>query len=223
MKKLVVMIGVLCLITFGAGSGYALDMVGKLGVGVDGGIALPSGGDVTSDSSFSDYFNLGPSFGLHVDYCVIPELSLRTGFRYTTMKMDDDANEDISVEPYFSTPSVYLNGVFNLGSFFKNPDNAFNPYVTAGVGMYFWKVTDDGMNGDAIVLENNEELSKTSFGLNGGVGFEYFATDALSIFAEGTYDYIFTEDEDTFGKNFSNLGSIGIRAGLTYHFSLGSE
>ena len=223
MKKSIILSAILCFVFLGASSSYALDMKGNLGVGIDGGLLIPASGDITADSSFGDFFGAGPDFGLHVNYCIIPELSLQAGFRYSFFKMDDDASGDTEDEPYFSAPQVYLDGILNLGSFFENPDNRFNPYIKAGAGICFWKMTDDGVGGDAVVLENGEEFSKTSLGLNFGAGLEYFATDNIAVFAEGLLDYIFTEDEDNFGGNFSNLGDIGIRIGFSYYFPLSSS
>ena len=222
MKKSVIFGAVFCIIMAWSSAGYALDMSGKLGVGVDGGLLIPASGDMTSDSSFGDYFGSGIDFGAHVIYGIIPELSLQAGFRYSFFKMDDEADGDPDNEPYLNTPQVYLDAILNLGTFFDNPDNAINPYLKAGAGIYFWKMTEDGIGGDAIDLGNGDDFSKTSLGLNFGLGVEYFATSEISIFAEGLFDYIFTEDEDKFGSTFSNLGDIGIRVGFSYYFPLNS-
>lgn len=222
MKKSVIFCAIFCVVIAWSSAGYAVDMTGKLGVGIDGGLLIPAGGDMTADSSFSDFFGSGIDFGAHINYGIIPELSLQAGFRYSFFKMDDEANGDPDNEPYLNTPQVYLDAILNLASFFNNPDNAFNPYVKAGAGIYFWKITEDGVGGDAIELGNGDDLSKTSLGINFGLGVEYFATPNVSIFAEGLYDYIFTKDEDKFGDDFSNLGDIGIRLGFSYYFPIGS-
>ncbi len=225
MKKTLIIAAALCLLAVGVTQAQTPTekLVGTLGVGINGGLMLPMGGDVGVDESFSDAFGIGPKFGAHVNYGIIPELTARAGFSYTFMKVDDDYNDGEVLEPYFTAPYVYVDAVFNLGSFFKAEDNMLNPYLLGGGGMYFWKVTDDGAGGDAILLENNEELSKTSFGLNFGAGLEVYATPDLSIFAEGKYHMIFAEDTDTFGDYPENLGATDVSVGLTYHFPIGGN
>jgi opacity protein-like surface antigen len=137
------------------------------------------------------------------------------------MKMKDEAIGDSELEPHFSTPYFYLDGVLNFGGFMK-PGGMINPYIVAGPGVYMWKVTDDGANGDAILV-GEEEFKKTSLGIHFGPGIEIFATPKLSIFAEGKYHIVFTEDEEKFGPEFANMSAIDISAGLTYHFNLGTK
>ena len=206
-------------------SAYAGQMAepGSAGFGVSGGIMLPVSGDVTTDTSFGDIFKTGPAFGAHVNYLAAKQLTLQAGFDYSFMKMKDEYRGDIVGEPYLTMPHVYLDGILNLGSFFKSESNIINPYLLAGGGLYFWKVTEDGAGGDAILLENGVELSKTSLGLQFGAGCEVYATPQISLFAEGKYHLVFTEDTETFGEDFGNLGAISVKAGLTYHFPLGSS
>ncbi|MEW5923130.1 MAG: outer membrane beta-barrel protein [Candidatus Zixiibacteriota bacterium] len=201
----------------------AFDTVGRLGLGIDGGLSIPAGGDITADSSFGDYYDIGPAFGMHVRYGLIKEVTLETGLRYSFNKIKDDANGDPANEPYFVAPEVYLNGIVNLGSFFNNPDNIINPFVKAGVALVPWRVTDDGAGGDAVKLANDEEWKKTSFGLNFGAGLEVFATPDLSLYAEGRYLMVFSEDEDVFGNDFGNMGDLTINLGLTYYLPLSSH
>ena len=201
----------------------AFDTAGKLGIGIDGGLAIPASGDITTDSSFGDFFNIGPDFGLHIHYGLLKEVALETGFRYAFHKMNEDANDMLPLEPHVVVPEIYLNGILNLDAFMENPDNIFNPFIKAGVAMIPWKVSEDGVNGDAIEAANNEEFKATSLGLNFGAGLEVFATPDLSLFVEGRYLMIFSEDKDKFGEEFGNLGDINIHVGLTYYFPLTSR
>lgn len=195
---------------------------GTAGFGVSGGLMLPVSGDVATDTSFSDFFKAGPDFGAHVSYLPIKYLTVQAGFDYAFMKMKDEYRGDMVGEPYFTMPHVYLDGIWNMGALINSESNIVNPYLLAGGGLYFWKVTDDGAGGDAIVLDNGEELSKTSFGLRFGAGCEVYASPQISLFAEGKYHMVFTEDTDKFGEDFGNMGAISVKAGLTYHFPLGS-
>jgi hypothetical protein len=198
----------------------AIDNTGKLAFGINGGLSIPAGGDVTANSALGDVYDLGPTFGAHVKYGVIKEVTVETGFKYAFMKTKDEYLPDDGLESYFSVPQVYFDGVFNLGSFINKSDNIFNPYLKAGGELAFWKFTDDGAGGDAVILENGEEFSATSFGLNFGGGLEVFATPSLSIFAEGLYHMDFTEDEEKFGTDFGNAGLIDVNVGLSFYFPL---
>ncbi len=221
MQRIVAITAIMLLVIAPMAGAQNFPAVNKLGVGVNGGLMLPASGDITNDSSFSDFFKAGPQFGAHVNYTPIKELTLRTGFSYAFMKMKDEVRGSGTNEPYFTAPYAYVDAVLNLGSLIKSEKNIVNPYIAAGGGAYFWKVTDDGVGGDAQKLGNNEEFKKTSLGVHFGPGVEILATPALSIFAEGKYHIILTKDEDKFGKDFKNMGAIEVAAGLTYHFPLG--
>lgn len=226
MKKTGLLAAIICLaiVSMAAAQDNA---VGKLGVGINGGLLVPASGDITIDSSFSDYFGVGPGFGAHLTYTPVKELTLRGGFTYTFLKLKDDAKgSDVSGDPYFSAPYAYVDGVLNLGSFIKSEKKVINPYILAGGGLHFWKMTDDGVNGDAITSPygtGTEEWKKTSFGVHFGAGLEYFVTPDLSLFAEGKYHVLLTKDEDKFGDDFANLGAIDALVGFTYHFPIAGK
>lgn len=229
MKRVATTIGLVGLLLVAATvNAQQYNATGKIGVGFDGGLMLPSSGDITQDSSLSDFYKLGPGFGIHATYGIIPGFSVRAGLSYAFMKMEDEpaAGRNDDGDPYFTAPYLYLDGVCNLGGVLGGPQNPFNPYLLAGGGLYFWKASKDGVTGNAFILTNGEQFKKTSPGLNFGGGFEYFATPQLSLFAESKYHLVFAKDEDKFGTDypdFDNLGLLDISAGLTYHFPVGAK
>lgn len=200
-----------------------VNTAGQLGVGIDGGLLIPASGNVLLDTSISDVFKAGPSFGVHVRCGIAKEFSVELGGKYSFSKMKDELLPGDGSEPYFTSFQMYLDGILNLGAFINSENNVVNPFLRAGVGLYPWKITQDGAGGDVVVLENGEEFKKTSFGLNFGAGVEFFAISQLSIFAEGKYHVVFSKDEAKFGPDFENVGFVGVTAGLTYHFPLGSR
>lgn len=219
MKKIVITTLLLMLMALPS---YAIDKTGLFGIGVNGALSLPASGDLTADSSLSDFFDAGPRFGLFVNYTPTSAMTVQAGFNYGFMKIKDEANMTVDMEPHFVTPEVYLSGKFNLGSFIKSETNFLNPYLSAGPSLVFWKFTDDGAGGDPLVVDN-EEFKKTSFGLNFGAGVEGMIARNISVFFEGRYLMIFSEDEEKFGPDFGNLSTIDLNIGLSYYFPFSSN
>ncbi|MGH7494018.1 MAG: outer membrane protein [bacterium] len=116
----------------------------------------------------------------------------------------------------------------NFSSSVKSTDflgaNArFRPYVGAGIGLYPFRLTDDGISGEVQKLQNGNKFEKTSFGLNGSAGVEFLATDHMSIIGGARYHYLFSKDDEKFGANsgFGNQGLLSYGLGLAYHFPFG--
>jgi len=223
MKRTLVLLGLIVTIALPGISFGQIPKVGNFGVGLNGGILLPVSGDVTRDSSFNDYFKVAPDLGAHVSFVPIRYFTLEAGFDYASLKMKDEVRPNAGREPYFTTPYVYLDGKWNLGALIKSEKNIVNPYLLAGGGVYFWKVTDDGAGGDAVILGNGEEFKKTSFGLQFGAGSEFFVAPNISVFAEGKYHLIFAKDEEKFGEDFSNPSAISVTGGLRFYFPIGAK
>jgi hypothetical protein len=74
------------------------------------------------------------------------------------------------------------------------------PYLIGGVGVYNLKLTGDDVPDDTD--------SSTKFGINGGAGFDFVA-GAASVFVEGRFHNVFTENEST---NFIPI-TVGVRFG----------
>ena len=220
MKKLYFLTLVAGMVGLFAISANAFDLVNKLGVGVTGGIFIPTNGNVTTDSTVADFFDAGPSWGIRLTYGIVKGLSAETGFNYSYIKIKDEVNEDPVNEPYLNMPEFYLDGVWELNGLFHNSNNIWNPFLKAGVSLYPWKLTEDGIDGVAQTGETGETFSKTSFGLNFGAGLEVFASSQLSIFTESKYHYIYTQDEEKLGADFDNTGYLDIVGGINYYFPL---
>jgi hypothetical protein len=220
MKRTLLLMAIFVTIAIPATQASQIPFKGSLGVGINGGLMIPASGDVTRDSSFNDFFKTGADLGAHLSFVPMKYLTLEAGFDYAFMKMKDEVRLNPGVEPYFSAPYVYLVGKWNLGALIKSERNFVNPYLLAGGGVYFWKVTDDGAGGDAIVLGNGQEFKKTSLGLQFGAGSELYVAPNISLFAEGKYHLVFSEDTEKFGDDFSNLSGVSISGGLTFYFPL---
>ncbi|MBU1149240.1 porin family protein [Patescibacteria group bacterium] len=219
MKKLVITTALILMMALPS---HAIDKTGLFGIGLNGALSIPASGDLTSDSSLSDYVDVGPRFGVFVNYTPASELTLQAGFNYGFMKIKDDANPSATEEPYLVTPEIYLTGKLNLGSFIKSETTFLNPYLSAGPSLVMWKFTADGAGGDPILI-GDEEFKKSSLGLNFGAGIESMIARNMAVFFEGRYLMIFSEDEEKFGVDFGNMSTIDVNVGLTYYLPFSSK
>ncbi|MCI0404792.1 MAG: hypothetical protein L0Z48_04650 [candidate division Zixibacteria bacterium] len=202
------------------------------GIGVSGRFSgiVPTNGDFTSAGELNDAFDAGITFGGQVSYTPVNYVTIVGGFDYGFMEVKDEQKAASGNEPNVQLPQIFLKGQFNFSSLIKNLNNRVNPYVSVGAGLYPWKITSDGVNGDAQAFSNGEEFKKTSFGLLGSVGTEIFVIDRLSVFAEGTYHFVFAEDVDKFAgsssggvgtfSGFDDQGFATFGGGVTYYFPL---
>ncbi len=213
---LVLMIGVALVMT---GSAYALDFSNNVSAGGRFGGILPLNGAYDTQDDLKDIVDLGPYFGLDLGYTVVKEVTVRAGFNYSWMKVKEEKRAP-NLEPVLNFPSAYLKGVFNFGSIMP-VDSKINPFASLGLGFYPWKITDDGLTGDAIVLPNGEEFKKSSLGINFGAGLEGFPVSSapeLAFYGGLDYHFVFMKDEDKFGNDFENQGFFTFGAGIRYYF-----
>jgi len=216
MKKTILSIFTVLFIFSTMFTANAADLTGKLGVSANAGLIMPMNGAIDSHDDTKDIFNAGPGFGLALTYGITPDFVIEGNFSYNWMKQDDKAaNGD---EPSLVIPAFEINGLYHFGNLI-NPAGKFSPFAKAGIGIYPWKVTEDGISGDALSI-GSDDFSKTSFGMNFGAGCEYFIADQYSIKPSVSYLFLFSEDEDTFGKDFENQGFLKFNLGINYYFSL---
>ena len=156
--------------------------------GVAGGITLPQGdlGDDEEGAGMGSGYNLQGMIGFQAP--MVP-VGLRVDVMYNSLK-NDDADVD------YTNFSGTLNGIFNLGM-----APMVSPYLIGGVGMYNQKFA-----------AGDEDISKTSFGLNGGVGVRFSLSD-FSTFAEARYHHVMSEDEE---EGWGNAQFVPISFGIMF-------
>jgi opacity protein-like surface antigen len=154
--------------------------------GVAGGITLPQGdlGDDEEGAGMGSGYNVQGMIGFQAP--MVP-VGLRVDVMYNSMKNDADVD--------YSNFSGTLNGIFNLGM-----APMVSPYLIGGVGMYNQKFDVEGVD------------SKTSFGLNGGVGVR-FSLSGFSTFAEARYHHVMSEDDE---EGWSNAQFVPISFGIMF-------
>jgi opacity protein-like surface antigen len=92
-----------------------------------------------------------------------------------------------------------LNGVVNF-----MPGEAFEPYVTAGGGVYF-TIGNVDAPGHGVFSEDSTDL-----GINGGAGVRFMVRENVSIGGELVYHYIFGDIDE---------GYLNLLATASYGFS----
>ena len=195
---------------------------GKLTIVPNGGIILPVNGAFDSHDDLKDVVGAGPSFGLGLRYGLNNSFSVEGAFSWQWMNVEDDYKTISSKDPAFVLPALTLNGIYHLGPAMGS--ETVSPFLTVGVGLYPWKLSEDGATGDAVVApyDASEDFSKNSFGFNVGAGLDYFFTDQLALNVGTRYIFVMSEDEDMFGSDFGNQGFLKINLGLLYCFPLGN-
>lgn len=160
----------------------------------------------------------GAGLGLGLRYEITGNFTIEACYSYNWMfikkaKRPDAYKDD---KPVFLTPMYTLNGTV-----FLSTGKTLDPFLTAGAGIFPWRFSSQVTGGELWTAPENpdEDFSKTSLGLNIGMGIDVYISSKISLTAESKYYYIFTKDEEKFGTDgFTNQGFLGIRLGLTYHF-----
>jgi outer membrane protein W len=196
---------------------FAWDNSGKLGISLDGGFILSANGGFNSTDDMSDVVKPGANLGLKVKYNFDNSWAVQCGYDYNFMLVEDDYKPVQSDDPAFVMHAITVDGFYNFGPLLKT--NAAAPFVSAGVGIYPWMFTEDGLSGDALPAPNDaaEDFAKTSFGMNFGLGVDYYVVKEWSVNLGVNYRYIFTEDKDKFGDDFENQGLLNCCLGFTYY------
>lgn len=160
-------------------------------------------------------------------------------------KMQDGAGLSFKKVADGPRQRAYTAGLFAKYSFLA--DRGWSPYVVAGSGVYFWKwadkdgntlLSDDPALDDPAMVGlsipeldkagNPYELKDQELYAMGGLGLEFFASDAVSFELGAKFRYLthlltgFTDDQDIVGTDEGELDlpkAVGeVYAGLTFYF-----
>ncbi len=160
----------------------------------------------------------GAGLGLGLRYKITENFTIEACYSYNWMFIKKEKRPDAykNDKPVFLIPMYTLNGTV-----FLSTGKTLEPFLTAGAGIFPWRFSSQVTGGELWTAPENpdEDFSKTSLGLNIGMGIDVYISSKISLTAESKYYYIFTKDEEKFGTDsFTNQGFLGIRLGLTYHF-----
>lgn len=174
MRKLPVSVaGLMIGLLVGVPPAQAQEAGTRVEFGVGGGLSIPTG-------DFDDFAKLGWQGTALVS--VVPA-SIPVGFQLdgTFGRFSDDTPLDQKAQLFYGTGNVVYN-------FLTAEDSRFHPYLIGGVGVY-----NLDFKGDDVPSTVDSE---TKFGINAGAGFNFSAGSA-SLFIEGRFHDVFTEDSNT--------------------------
>lgn len=179
-------------------------------------------GHFSNSLKSTDFLQTGESFGIAWQYFPMRSIGIQAGYELGWENVEKNYRAEANKTPAFVVHQITVSGLYNFANVMGQAAR-FRPYVGAGVGIYPFRLTDDGISGDVQKLANGNKFEKTSFGLNGNAGVEFLANDHLSIFGAARYHYLFAKDDEKFGAatGFGNQGLLSYGLGLAYHFPFG--
>ena len=186
-------------------------------------LSLKPGGIYALSGNYNDTEKLrdmvlpGVGLGFTLKYKIYKNFFIETGYSLNWMFIEAGKKPsayDTDV-PAFVLPMYTLNGTLFLAS------GSVAPYLTLGGGLCPWRFSSYAMGGEFWPAPENpdENFSKTSLGLNAGLGVEVYLWSKLSVQVETKYYYIFARDPEKFGTaGFTKQDFLGISLGLTFYF-----
>jgi opacity protein-like surface antigen len=142
-----------------------------------GGVSLPMSPDL-----FKDYYKMGFHFGGGVGYALMPNLQLigKAEYHMFAPDVEDIEGGDLKLSMFGGDLK------FSLGL----PAAPIKPYLLGGAG--FAKITVDAVEGF-----DEESYDETKFYFNVGAGLDLVSNPAFSLFIQGRYVSVMTDDEST--------------------------
>jgi len=211
----------LCLLVASAG---AVDLTGKWGLSANGGLWKL----MVYDSTDSDIWTVGFFGNAGVRYGLTRNVAVGVNGSYL-MNYEADNTEFPNGDAGF-TFSKQDNGakqknilVEAMAYYHFMPDKKVTPYVFGGAGILLWKVEDSTgtVTFPSTVSTDTLELKDKQITLVGGLGVEWFPTEALSLNLGGKFHYLsdFISDFEDADRDLLDLpqGMVEVFAGLTYY------
>lgn len=188
MKRIAIVLVFLLLITFIAPSVYAES---GLQLGLKLGYSLPMG-------DWGDYFDGTFAYGVSAGYNPLPNLEIEAAFlrhSHGSDKIEDAITwyTGIPVALDVNINELTLNGKYCF------PIDQVRPFVTGGIGMYFWEI-------EASAYGVSVSESENDFGFNFGGGLDFDVAANLSLGIELKYNIVTGDFDDTY-LNFLGLAT----------------
>jgi opacity protein-like surface antigen len=177
---------------------------GTFGLGLTGGVAIPSG-------DFSDAFDTGFNGSAYAEYWFNDQGAIGFDLGYSRHDAKQELTDALNA---FTEYALILSGATTASSdlevsasFFQAglhakwappTGNAVAPYLQGGLGLYSVRTALEGpVTADGVTIEINEDDSESDFGLNAGVGVLFKASPTVSLGVAGAFHNVFTKDQST--------------------------
>ncbi|MCR4439009.1 MAG: hypothetical protein NUW13_08210 [candidate division KSB1 bacterium] len=179
------------------------------GLGVRGGMLTPVAGSYNATLSTAELLDRGSSYGLFLRQQVGKHYGIEAAVDLGWAAFAPEHRQEQGMTPHFVLPAVTFSNVLRL------PLGPVAPYGVAGVGIFPWRFTRDGLNGDPVSVEG-EALQKMSAGITGGAGIELRLTRWLSLFGEARVASLLSRDRFLFGEHFSEQTMLTVNTGVVF-------
>lgn len=161
--------------------------------GISGGVSIPLN-DPAEDDGFSLESNAGYNVAGHLGFQLpMFPLGLRADLGYNAFggkeRSESDGLTTLRAKADMNVLSGTVNAMFQPAGMMP-----VKPYFIGGVGAYRVTTTVKASgNFDGEPFNTKDDVSKTSFGLNGGLGVR-FGLGGMSTFAEARYHYVMNKE-----------------------------
>jgi opacity protein-like surface antigen len=168
-------------------------MASPVKFGISGGLSIPMS-DPAEDEEFSLESNAGYNVAGHLGFQLpMFPLGLRADLGYNGFGGKERSESGdfgtVRAKADMNVLSGTVNAMFQPAGMMM-----VKPYFIGGIGAYRVKTTVEG-SGEfgGETFNEKEDVSKTSFGLNGGLGVR-FGLGGMSTFAEARYHYVMNKE-----------------------------
>jgi opacity protein-like surface antigen len=214
-KKIVVAAAIMLVVV---STGEASGVAERFSLRFSPGGILALDGYYNDTQKLSKVVNMGIGLSGGIRFKVSDFVFIDTGyaFNWLSVKKDERPFDYKEQSPAFNLQTFSLNGTFFFTSGYM-----IEPYFTLGAGICPWRFSQNPVWGEAwpAPADPEKSFSKTSLGLNVGLGVESYLFSKVSVFAEIKYFYIFARDPGKFGTDdFTEQDFLGLTIGLIYYF-----
>ncbi|MDZ7338123.1 MAG: hypothetical protein ONB30_06270 [candidate division KSB1 bacterium] len=198
----------MCLVVAIGTIGSTASFAGGPGFGVRSGGLASLAGTYNESTSTAELLQPGSIAGVFLQQQVARHYGIEAGVDLGWAPFADAYREEPGKKPMFVVPAVTFCNRVSL------PMGPLAPYAVAGVGVFPWRFTRDGLRGDPVTVEG-EALKKMSAGLVGGVGLELRFSRWAAVFGEARVAYVLSRDRFLFGSGFSEQTLLSIGGGVS--------
>lgn len=170
----------------------------------------PAGGRYDETVNMKNLLDPNYGFNAGIQWLFSDYLMVELGFDYCWMYVHNDLHPPLTSKSAFYMPAFYVSPILIYR------ENVIKPYLRPGIGVSPWRFTQKGPTSDTIKIED-EIFEKFNVFLMIGFGCEFKLSEFISVFGEGVYKYLFSEQSFTFNPAFGNQGFLQIGAGFMLH------